>query len=61
MSKFANSAETTIAQIKSLPWTQAKSRCQAAAFHNQTLLAELARIWSENRSVWLQQLARDIR
>jgi hypothetical protein len=58
---FINSAKNTIAQVKSLPWSQVKSRCQAAAFHNQTLLAELSRIWNENQSVWLQQLSRDIR
>jgi hypothetical protein len=56
MPKFADSAKKTIAQVKSLPWLQVKSRCQAAAFHNQTLLAELSRIWQENRKVWLQQL-----
>jgi hypothetical protein len=58
---FTGSAKQTIAQVKNLDWSQVRSRCQAAAFHNQTLLAELARIWSENRSVWLQQLGRDIR
>ena len=59
--KFVDSAKKTIAQVKSMPWAQVKSRCQAAAFHNQTLLAELARIWQENRSAWLQQFSRDIR
>jgi hypothetical protein len=58
---FINSAKKTIVQVKSLPWSQVKSRCQAAAFHNQTLLAELSRIWNENQSMWLQQLSRDIR
>lgn len=61
MPKLANSAKETIAYVKNLPWPQAKSRCQAAAFHNQTLLEELSRIWKDNQHVWLQQLARDIR
>jgi hypothetical protein len=61
MPNFADSAKKTIAQVKSLPWLQVKSRCQAAAFHNQTLLAELSRIWQENQKVWLQQLGQDIR
>ena len=61
MSNFAGAAKKTIAHIKSIPWSQAKSRCQAAAFHNQTLLAELSRIWNKNQSIWLQQLGRDIR
>jgi len=61
ISNFVDSAKQTIAQVKSLPWSQVKSRCQVAAFRNQTLLAELARIWNENQSVWLQQLGRDIR
>ena len=61
MSNFAGCAQKTIAHVKNLPWHQVKSRCQVAAFHNQTLLAELSRIWNENQSVWLQQLGRDIR
>jgi len=58
---FVISAKKTIAHIKNIPWAQAKSRCQAAAFHNQNLLADLSRIWQDNRDVWLQQLGRDIR
>jgi hypothetical protein len=61
MPKLADSAKKTIAYVKNLPWSQAKSRCQAAAFHNQTLLEELSRIWKDNQHVWLQQLAQDIR
>jgi hypothetical protein len=61
MPKFADSAKKTIAQVKSLPWAQVKSRCQAAAFHNQWLLAKLSRIWQENQPAWLQKLSRDIR
>jgi hypothetical protein len=61
MPNFADSAKKTIAQVKSLPWLQVKSRCQGAAFHNQTLLAELSRIWQENQKVWLQKLGQDIR
>ena len=61
MSNFIGCAQKTIAQVKNLPWTQVKSRCQQAAFRNQRLLTELARVWQENQSVWLQQLSRDIR
>jgi hypothetical protein len=61
MPKFADSAKKTIAQVKSLPWLQVRSRCQAAAFHNQWWLAELSRVWQENQSAWLQKLSRDIR
>jgi hypothetical protein len=58
---FVLSAKNTISKLKTQDWTQTKSRCQAAAFHNQTLLAEFSRIWRENQSAWLQQLSRDIR
>jgi hypothetical protein len=61
MSNFAGAAKQTITHVKGLGWPQAKSRCQAAAFHNQTLLEELSRIWKDNQHVWLQQLGQDIR
>jgi len=61
MPNFAGCARQTILHLKRLDWQQVRSRCQIAAFHNQILLADLARIWRENQSVWLQQLARDIR
>jgi hypothetical protein len=61
MPNFVGCARQTILHLKSLDWQQVQSRCQIAAFHNQMLLADLARIWGENRNVWLQQLARDIR
>jgi hypothetical protein len=58
---FVLSAKNTISKLKTQDWAQTKSRCQAAAFHNQTLLAKLSRIWQENRSAWLQKLSQDIR
>ena len=61
MSCFVGCAQENIARLQSLPWAQVKSRCEVAAFHNQTLLSELARIWTINRSLWLQNLSRDIR
>jgi len=61
MPKLADSAKKTIAYAKNIPWSQVKSRCQAAAFHNQILLEEFSRIWAENQLVWLHQLSRDIR
>ena len=61
MSNFAGAAKQTITHVKSIPWSQVKSRCQAAAFHNQILLEEFSRIWAENQLVWLNQLSRDIR
>jgi hypothetical protein len=61
MSNFTDAAKKTISHVKSLPWSQVKSRCQVAAFRNQTLLADLSRIWQENRSAWLQKLSWDIR
>lgn len=61
MPKFVDSAKITIAYVKNLSWSQVKSRCQAAAFHNQTLLEELSRIWKDIHPVWLQQLERNIR
>jgi len=61
MSYFATSSKNTITSLKTQNWAQIKSRAQAAAFHNQTLLEELSRIWKDNQHVWLQQLARDIR
>ena len=61
MSCFAKSAQNTIVNLKCQNWAQIKSRGQAAAFHNQTLLAELSRIWGDNQHTWLAQLSRDIR
>jgi hypothetical protein len=61
MSYFATSAQKTIATLKTQDWEQIKSRAQVAAFHNQTLLSDLSRIWYENQSAWLQQLSQDIR
>ena len=61
MSYFATSSKNTITSLKTQNWAHIKSRAQAAAFHNQTLLEELSRIWKDNQHVWLQQLARDIR
>jgi len=61
MSNFTVCVQKTISHVKNLPWSQTKSRCQEAAFKNQKLLAELARIWQDNQDVWLQQLGRDIR
>ena len=58
---FIISAQNNITSLKCQNWTQVKSRGQAAAFHNQTLLAELLRIWGENQHTWLAQLSRDIR
>jgi len=61
MSRFADCAQQIISKAKALPWQTVKSRCQIAAFRNQTLLAELARVWSDNRSIWLQKLSQDMR
>ena len=61
MPNFTGSAKQTIAHVKNLDWLQVKSRCQEAAFKNQTLLEELSRIWKDNQRVWLHQLAREIR
>ena len=61
MSNFGGCVKQNIWHLKNLPWPQVKSRCQEAAFQNQTLLSELSRIWQENRDAWLQQLGRDIR
>jgi len=61
MSNFTGCAQKTISHVKNLPWLQVRSRCQAAAFHNQWWLAELSRVWQENQSAWLQKLSRDIR
>lgn len=61
MAIFVDSAKETIAQVKSLPWSQVKLRCQIAAVHNQTLLANLANEWQAAQHTWLQQLGQDIR
>ena len=58
---FVLSATNTISKLKTQDWAQTKSRCQAAAFHNQQLLFDFSRIWNENQITWLQQLSRDIR
>jgi len=60
MSNFTGCAQKTISHVKNLPWDQIKSRCQAAAHHNQTLLAKLSRVWNENQSAWLLSLSQDV-
>lgn len=61
MEYFSLSAQKTIDKCKGQNWQYIKSRAQLAAFHNQTLLAELSRIWSENQHQWLKKLSQDIR
>jgi hypothetical protein len=55
MSVFANTANTTIANLKTHEWHQLKQRCLAAAQHNQQLLSIMRDCWNNDFSVWLSK------
>jgi hypothetical protein len=50
---FVNTANTTIDSLKQRDWSTLSTRCQAAATHNQQLLAEMKRTWTTDFEVWL--------
>ena len=50
---FVDTARTTIAALKTHDRSQLTARCQAAATHNQQLLAEMKRTWTTDFEAWL--------
>lgn len=50
---FVNTAHTTIDCLKQQDWSQLAARCQAAATHNQQLLAKMKSTWTTDFEVWL--------
>ena len=50
---FVNTAHTTIDRLKQHNWSQLAARCQAAATHNQTLLASMKQTWRSDLAAWL--------
>jgi hypothetical protein len=55
MSGFVNTADSTIASLKTQDWTKLKHRCMAAAQHNQQLLSAMRDRWNNDFSVWLSK------
>ena len=53
MSSFVDTARTTITALKTHDRSQLTTRCQAAATHNQQLLAEMKRTWTTDFEAWL--------
>lgn len=52
---FVNTAHTTIDRLKQHNWSELAARCQAAATHNQTMLASMKQTWRSDLSQWLDQ------
>jgi hypothetical protein len=50
---FVDTARTTITALKTHDRSQLTARCQAAATHNQQLLAEMKRTWTTDFESWL--------
>jgi hypothetical protein len=53
MSGFVDTARATITALKTHDRSQLAARCQAAATHNQQLLAEMKRTWTTDFEAWL--------
>ena len=53
ISAFMDTACATINALKQHNWSQLAARCQAAATHNQQLLAEMKRTWPTDFAAWL--------
>ena len=56
MSGFVSTARDTITALKTHDWAQLTARCQAAAMHNQQLLAEMKRTWTTDFEAWLNRI-----
>ena len=50
---FVNSADSAVAKFKAMPWAELNQRCQAAAAHNQQLLAHMQVSWPADFAQWL--------